>query len=227
MTAVVVAAYGADAIEYAAESNPANLVVNLFIRHTPPLIVEAMHLLLLGSAFAALLALHNVANRYLYTLGRERLLPQWLAATHVRYKSPWRAGLMQSLLAVSMIVLTVVLGVDPYLGLLLWGSALGLIGIIFLWTLCAAAIVLYMHRHGHLEALWSSTVAPLGAFGVLVTILVLALSNVSFLTAATPLVDRLLLGAGALAFGLGIGASLSMRYRHPDHYAKFAAGRPL
>ncbi len=224
MTAVVVAAYGADAIEYAAERDPANLIVNLFIRYTPPLIVDAMHVLLLGSAFAALLALHNVANRYLYTLGRERLLPKWLAVTHLQHKSPWRAGLLQSLLAVVLIVLTVVLGVDPYLGLLLWGSALGLIAIIFLWTLCSAAVVLYMHRHGHLEKLWSSTMAPLTAFGVLASILALALSNVSFLTGGTAFVDRLLLGTGALAFGLGIGASFYMRYRHPEHYARFAEG---
>lgn len=66
--------------------------------------------------------------------------------------------------------------------------------------------------------------APLTAFGVLASILVLALSNVSFLTGGTAFVDRLLLGTGAMAFGLGIGASFCMRYRHPEHYARFAEG---
>lgn len=223
MTAVVVAAYGADGITAAAERDTANLVVNLFIRYTPPLIVEAMHVLVLGSAFAALLALHNVANRYFYALGRDGLLPASLAMTHPRYRSPWHAGLLQSLLALAVIASTVLLRVDPYLGLLLWGSALGLIGIIFLWALCSLAIVLYLRRMED-QSLWSSTVAPSVAFVVLAGIFALALSNVAFLTGATPLVDRLLLGALSLAFGIGIARSLQMRCLRPGLYLKFAQG---
>jgi len=225
MTAIVVAAYGASAIAQMAQQDPSNLVVNLFIRYTPQLIVEAMHLLLLGSAFAALLALHNVANRYFYALGRDRLLPAWLGTTHATYKSPWRAGVLQSGLAVAFIGLTAVLGVDPYLGLLLWGSALGLIGIVFLWALCSAATVAYLRRSDHSESAWNTVVAPLVASSVLALVFALALRNIDFLTGGPPLVDWLLLGAVASAFGVGIMASLSMRRRHPHHYAKFAEGR--
>lgn len=223
MTAVVVAAYGASHIAAAAEQDPANLVINLFIRYTPPLIVEAMHVLVLGSAFAALLALHNVANRYFYALGRDGLLFPLLAKTHPRHRSPWHAGLLQSLLGLSTIASTVLLGVDPYLGLLLWGSALGLIGIIFLWAMCSLSILLYLRRMDD-QSWWSSTVAPAVAFVVLTGVFTLALANVAFLTGATPVVDRLILGALLLAFGIGFARSLHLRRWRPDLYSKFAQG---
>ncbi len=92
MSAVIVAAYGVDQIQAQAEADPINLVVNLFTRYTSPLLVDVMNVLLLGSAFAALLALHNVANRYFYAMGREGLLPRHLAVTHAKRHSPWLAG---------------------------------------------------------------------------------------------------------------------------------------
>jgi amino acid transporter len=224
MTAVVVTAYGASGIQQKAADDPVNLVVNLFVQYTPSAVADAMHLLLLGSAFAALLALHNVANRYFYALGREHLLPKMLATTHPKYKSPWFAGIVQSLLAVIFIGLTRVFGVDPYLGLLLWGSALGMLGIIFLWALCSAAIVVYMHRHNHAEGVWSTKAAPLVAFIALAATLTLALANFTLLTGATPRVNTLLVGVGVLAFAVGIGDALSMRRRHPTHYARLTEG---
>ena len=207
-----------------AADDPVNLVVNLFVQYTPSAVTDAMHLLLLGSAFAALLALHNVANRYFYALGREHLLPKMLATTHPKYKSPWFAGIVQSLLAVVFIGLTRVFGVDPYLGLLLWGSALGMLGIIFLWALCSAAIVVYMHRHNHVEGVWSTKAAPLVAFIALAATLILALANFTLLTGATPRVNTLLVGVGVLAFAVGIGDALRMRHRHPTHYARLTEG---
>ncbi len=227
MTAIVVTGYGASIIQQKATQDPVNLVVNLFVRYTPPLIVQAMRLLLLGSAFAALLALHNVANRYFYALGRDRLLPKWLATTHEKHKSPWLAGLVQSVLAIVCICSTVALGVDPYLGFLMWGGALGLLGIIFLWALCSAAIVIYMYRHDHGESLWSTRVAPLAALSALLGTLWLALANFSFLTGAGPLVDTLLISTAVVAFVLGAGVALRMRTSHPFHYRHLAEGGGL
>jgi amino acid transporter len=219
-----VTAYGATAIQAKAKADPVNLVVNLFSRYTPAVIVNAMHILLLGSAFAALLALHNVANRYFYSLGREHLLPGMLGVTHSKHRSPWLAGLTQSVLAALFIGLTLLFGVDPYLGLLLWGSALGLVGIIFLWALCSAAIFVYMRGRRCSEGLWQTKVAPLVAFLALTCVLMLAFDNVSFLTGATALVNNLLIGGGVLAFVFGIVGALRMRIRHPVRYERLAQG---
>jgi amino acid transporter len=227
MTAVVVTGYGASVIQQRAAQDPVNLVVNLFIGYTPPIVVGAMRLLLLGSAFAALLALHNVANRYFYAMGRDRLLPIGLATTHAKHKSPWVAGVLQSTLAVVCIGLTVAFHVDPYLGFLMWGSAIGLMGIIFLWSLCSIAILIYMYRHDHDDSIWSTLIAPLAALSALLATLWLALANFSFLTGAGALVNALLIGLTVLAFAFGAAKALRMRTAHPLHYSRLAEGGNL
>ncbi|MFK3972991.1 APC family permease [Pseudomonas sp. NPDC087358] len=218
MSAVIVAAYGSDMIQAEAEKDPINLVVNLFVRFTSPPVVDVMNLLLLGSAFAALLALHNVSNRYFYAMGREGLLPGWLALTHPQRKSPWLAGLLQSSLAVVFIGLTVVCGVDPYLGLLLWGSALGMLGIILLWALCSLAVLVYMRRRPGGESLWTVVIAPTASFLALSVIFVLAIDNIALLTGASDQVNGLLLACGAGAFVLGGARALWMRRAEPLRY---------
>lgn len=220
MSAVIVAAYGGDLIQAEAEKDPINLVVNLFIRFTSPPLVDVMNILLLGSAFAALLALHNVANRYFYAMGRESLLPGWLATTHPKRQSPWLAGLLQSVLAVVFIGLTVLCGVDPYLGLLLWGSALGMLGIILLWALCSLAVLVYMRRHRGDENLWTVVIAPTASFLALSLIFVLAMDNIALLTGASNLVNGLLLACGGAAFLLGAVRALHMRRSDPHRYGQ-------
>jgi amino acid transporter len=165
-----------------------------------------------------------VANRYFYALGRERLLPKVFSLTHGVYQSPWLAGLCQSSLAVVIIVLTLACSVDPYLGLLLWGSALGLVGIIFLWALCSAAVIVYFRRHRADGNVWATFVAPLVALVALVAVFVLALANFSFLTGATAQVNDWLLSVMVAAFILGLGVTLRMRSRSPRRYAALAAG---
>ena len=222
MSAVIVAAYGVGNIQAQAEADPINLVVNLFARYTSPALVDVMNVLLLGSAFAALLALHNIANRYFFAMAREGLLPRRLAVTHATRQSPWLAGVAQSALALVFIGLTVWCGVDPYLGLLLWGSALGMLGIILLWALCSLAVLLYLRRHRQGEGVWTATLAPAASCLALSLILGLAVVNITLLTGASDLVNALLLGSGALAFVIGVGIALWLRARHPQRYAQLA-----
>ena len=51
-----------------------------------------MSLLILTSSFACGMAFHNTASRYLYSLGREGVLPQVVAETHDHHKSPHKAS---------------------------------------------------------------------------------------------------------------------------------------
>jgi hypothetical protein len=105
----------------------------------------------------------------------------------------------------------------------LWGSSLGLIAIILLWAMCSLSIVLYLRTKGGQSA-WNSLLAPAIAFLLLSGVFILVLANVTILTGATPMVNRLLLSALVLAFGTGIVRGLHMRHRRPDLYAKFASG---
>lgn len=218
ITWIVVTAYGPSQIGDAANADPVNLVSALFGSYTPGPFTDIMQILLLGSAFAALLALHNATNRYFYAMGRSELLPGVLGRTHPVRKSPWVAGLVQSAIALIVIVGCAVTGVDPYLGLLGGGSALGFVGIIGLWALCCAAVIRYLRANASQVGLWSSTVAPgLGLIGLL-TVLVLVLTNFSLLSGMDTTMNAVLLGLAAAGLLGGPLLALRLRRRRPRAY---------
>ncbi|GAA2853993.1 APC family permease [Streptosporangium fragile] len=222
ITWVIVMAYGADKIGAAAEADPVNLVVAVFETHVPAPITEVMKVLLLTSAFAALLALHNAANRYFFAMGREGLLPRALGRTHPRTKAPWRAGLLQTALAAAAVVTFAVFGLDPYLGLLLWGSALGFLGIIALWALCCLAVIRFLRRQAPEAGLFRTTIAPGLSFLALAVVLFLVLSNLPLLTGAGTTTNVLIVGIGLVAVVVGVVRALHLRARSPRLYAGLA-----
>ena len=211
VTFIITMAYGADNIQALAKADPVNLVVNLFGTYTSPIVVDIMSILLLFSAFAALLALHNVCNRYFYVMGREGLLPSSLARTSSRHRSPTVAGTVQSVLAAVVLLLVVGLGVDPYLGLLLWGTALGLIGIITLWTVCSLAISVFLAKAAGRHSVFETYVAPILAFFGLAAVLAVVLSDLSLLTSETGLVNWLIVLSALVAVGAGVLSAARLR----------------
>jgi amino acid transporter len=66
---------------------------------------ELMSILILTSSFACGMAFHNTASRYLYSLGREGVLPKMVAETHDHHKSPHKASAVQSVLAAVWVLL--------------------------------------------------------------------------------------------------------------------------
>ncbi|MCO5969325.1 APC family permease [Actinoallomurus soli] len=222
ITWTIVQAIGADGIAAAAAKNTAGLVIAVFDQYTPSPVSAVMQLLLLTSAFAALLALHNAANRYLFALGREGLMPSAFGRTHPRTRAPHMAGGAQTLLAAAVIVVWAVSGLDPYLELLLWGSAIGFLGIIVLWALCCLAVISYLRRNHPEAGPWRTLIAPGLSFLALCVILVLAVANVSLLTGAGTAVNAVLLGLCVFVFVSGIASALSLRSRAPRRYAVLA-----
>ncbi|WP_175987322.1 APC family permease [Microbacterium tenebrionis] len=223
MAYAIVTAYGVENIEEAAAADTAGLALSLFEKHTPAWLVDVTLVLLLLSAFAALLALHNASNRYLYALGREGLLPAKFGSVHPRTRSPWVAGTAQSLFALVVLVLCVVLNIDPYLGLLLWGSALGFLGIIGLWALCSLAVVVYLRREHPEAGLWRTTIAPSISFVALSLVLVLVVANFDLFSGGAPFVNEILIGLAVIAVVVGIARALYLRTRSPERYARLGS----
>ncbi|MFI0410554.1 APC family permease [Actinomadura sp. 3N508] len=222
ITWTIVQAIGAGGIGAAAEQNTETLVTGVFDRYTPESIVAVMEILLLTSAFAALLALHNAANRYLFALGRERLMPTPFGRTHPRTRSPYLAGVAQTVLATVVVAAWAVFDLDPYLGLLLWGSSIGFLGIITLWALCCLAVIVYLRRNRVPDGLWRTLIAPGLALVLLCVVIVLVVSNISLLTGAGTVTNAILLGSCVIAFAVGIASAMSLRSRDPGQYAVLA-----
>ncbi|MFI7301251.1 APC family permease [Streptomyces sp. NPDC050121] len=127
---------------------------------------DVLPILLATSLFAGILAFHNSANRYLFSLGREGLLPHGLTAINRRH-SPWVAGTAQTVLSVLLVMPFAILGKDPVLTLFSWFSGVAVLGVMLLYFLTSASIVVFFRRSRADTRPWNTLIAPvLGALGI-------------------------------------------------------------
>jgi amino acid transporter len=76
-------------------------------------IVDTARALFVTSLLAAMISSHNTTARYVFALGRERVLPSVFGRTDVRTGAPKAGSVAQSVLGLVVIVLYAVLGLDP------------------------------------------------------------------------------------------------------------------
>ncbi|QFR96891.1 APC family permease [Streptomyces tsukubensis] len=127
---------------------------------------DLLPVLLATSLFAGILAFHNSANRYLFSLGRERRLPHVLCTLN-RRGAPWTAGVAQTAIAVLLVVPFALAGRDPVVTLFSWFSGVAVLAIMLLYFLTSVSVVVYFRRHRPDRRRWNTTVAPsLGALGI-------------------------------------------------------------
>src|SRR5690242_8646077 len=65
---------------------------------------DILSYLIITGSFACGMAFHNTTARYLYSLGRERVLPPALGRTHPRHRSPHIASTTQSVIAALIVI---------------------------------------------------------------------------------------------------------------------------
>ena len=170
------------------QTNPATFFFDTSTRLIGPWSTSIMSYLILTSSFACAMAFHNTAARYIYSLGRERVLPAILGKTHARYKTPYVASFLQSIAAAAVIIAFAVFvgSNDPtgqaygqVYGLM---ALLGTILILSAQALVSVAIVVYFRTH-HPEDhhWWKTLVAPILAFVAQVYVLWLCASHMDFL----------------------------------------------
>lgn len=152
---------------------------------------EVMSILIITSSLACGMAFHNTAARYMYSLGREGVLPRSLGSTHARYHSPHRASIVQSVLAliwVSLFALS--LGTDDptaqaYVGLYTLLAILGTMLLLTLQALVSVAILVYFRKHhAHEGKPFSVVVAPVISFLAQAALIYLLVDNLSTLGGA-------------------------------------------
>jgi amino acid transporter len=220
MAWIAVVAFGESGIVAAASENPTELffiATEQYVGHGATVVME---LLLITSAFASTLAFHNTTSRYLFTLGREGLLPGRLASVHPRHGSPHVASAVQAAAAVVVVLLFALAGADPYLGLFLLMVGPGILAVIVLQALCAVAIVVYFRRHaaGHGMSVWATLAAPLASLVGLVVATWLVAINFDLLSGRTDWVNVLLLACLPVAFAVGVVVTTVLRRRDPARY---------
>ena len=99
--AMIVTVGPADLQKQTGEHGPGVVFAGL-AAHWGDSVATLANLLFLTSVFAALLSFHNGVARYLFALGRERVLPAALSRVGTRSGGPVAGSLAQSALALSL-----------------------------------------------------------------------------------------------------------------------------
>lgn len=219
---VAVGAIGPAHLRSVARQQLGNLFFKISDTFASSLLTTVMQVLLITSLFAAILALHNATNRYMYVLGRERVLPGWLGQVHSGHASPHRASVVQTAVNVVVVGIFAVAGLDPYTNLATSMIGLGTLGIVALQAATSVSVIGFFRNRAD-RHWWRTFLAPgLGAIG-LITGVVLLVRNFSVLTGTHNVVVSALpwlLAAGVVS---GVGYALWLRSSHPDRYAGLAA----
>ncbi|OAH13602.1 APC family permease [Streptomyces jeddahensis] len=127
---------------------------------------DVLPALLATSLFAGILTFHNSANRYLFSLSRDGLLPRRLCTVSTRH-SPWIAGCAQTVIALALVVPFALAGKDPVLTLFSWFSGLAVLAMMLLYLLTSVSVVVFFRRGRQDTRLWNTLIAPtLGALGL-------------------------------------------------------------
>lgn len=185
----------------------------------------AMDFLVVSGFFACVFAWQNNAARYLYSLGRDRILPSALGRTHPQHKSPHIAATVQAVIVILTVVIFAAGGADPLLELGTWLAIFCTLAVIFVQLLVSLAVIGYFNRIGrqttsdYLKTLAAPIVGALGQ----VVIMVLLLDNITFLAGADELVVKLSPLYVAIIVLIGVGYALWLRSNDPERYA--AIGR--
>lgn len=179
-----------------------------------------MTILLLVSLFAALMALHNSATRYLYALGRARLLPYRLSKTKAN-GTPEFASIVQFSFAVIVAGLFALFGMDPISTLVPSMTGLGTLGIVLLQCTAALSIVVYFRKTKDKRYL-KTLVAPVIGFIALLNVVVMAFVHFPTMAGSdNPVIGMLpLLLLVAIIFGYFYGYHL--KRNRPEIYLKLS-----
>ncbi|GAA2120791.1 APC family permease [Kitasatospora saccharophila] len=229
---VIIEAFGAGQVVEAITADPTSLFFTAAHDYVGAWAADAMHILIVSSVFAALLAFHNAINRYTHALATEGVLPARLGRIHPRHGSPHTAGLLQTALSAVVIGAFAAAGADPYLQLLIWVNTPGVIGIVLLQALAALAVPFFFRRISHREGALRTVVAPVASVLLMAGALYLVISKIALLTGASASVNTLLIVLVPVVLAAGAVLGRWLRAARPEVYARLAAdpeeaaGRP-
>lgn len=179
------------------------------------------------SIFAALMAFHNAAARYFFSMGRARILPHALSRLGKHNQAPIGGSLAQSAVALVFIIVFAIAGSNselgelfPVLTMFTWLTNSAAFGLVFLLCITSLATIGYFRKdprgYGPFVRLW----APLIAAIALAVVFLLILVNFDVMIEAEgPSVLRWLLPAIMLGSGaLGVIWGHILRSKKPEIY---------
>ena len=192
-----------------------------------PFAANVANLLFVTSLIAALVAFHNAAARYFFSLGRSRVLPKRFAASSTK-GAPIAGSLTQTLLAVVVIAGFAVAGngsdmgeLVPVLPLFTWLTNAAAFGLVFLLAVVSVSIMVWLNKQEKNYSLFTRVIAPLVSACGLVAVFVLVLMNFPLMIGDTgPDALVWVMPGIIIASGLvGLAWGEYLKHRKPHIYA--------
>ncbi|WP_053387693.1 APC family permease [Leucobacter japonicus] len=216
---MLVAAFGSGA-QQVANDNLAEMFTMGASQFIGVWFADVVNLLLITAVIAALLSIHNASTRYIFNMGTDGGLAKAIGGVHPRFRSPYRASLVSSMIAAATVLAFAIGNSDPnftYAAL----AGVGSTGIIMLMVLVSASVVVWFRRNPKEpgENLWKTLIAPLASTLFFLTLAIFALVNYDLVVGGAPgELDWLLLILAA-PFLAGLIVALVLKSRNPDQYA--------
>lgn len=218
-------ATGPDALVATARRHGTETIFVVAGAHFNGVLVDLARLLFITSMLAAGISFHNTIARYLFALGRERILPAFFGRTSVRTGAPQVGSLAQSALSLLVVLSVVLLDGDPVTAFYV-GPAVGGAGVLALIFATAVAIIVFFARDHRGEGVLHRLGAPVPAALILGVMTWIAFTHMDVLLgmpAEHPLVTVIPVAFTVIAV-LGVLWALILRATNPTVYAQVGMG---
>ena len=162
--------YGTDEVQNAANANPEGFVFELAGRYVGGWFVTFMTVLILTSLLAMFLGFHSIAARYVFTLARAGLLPDYFGQANAKSGSPNRAILFTSAIVALVVGGFLFSGADSMTVVYPWLASLGTVSIQTMLVITSISVVAFFLNNKVDTRIWHTRIAPgLAALGFLAT----------------------------------------------------------
>jgi len=220
--------HSTDAAAAVAQNDSANFFFNPAKAYSGQFLKDCLSWFIITGSFACGMAFHNTTARYMFSLGRERVLPPVLGRTHHKFHSPHIASTTQSLIAALLMgAFALFAAVDAKTGaaqsvayIQVYGlmALMGVVSILAIQAIVSLAILNYFRTHHKNEHHWWTTVtAPILAAAAQAYVLYLAIKNLDFLGSGYSYA-KWLCWADLGIFLIGLGYALYLKRRNRAKY---------
>ncbi|WP_116952566.1 APC family permease [Jiangella endophytica] len=182
--------------------------------------------LFITSVLAAMISFHNTVARYVFALGRERVLPSALGRTSASSGAPVAASIVQSVIGLVVILVYVFFDLDPLVQLFFYLGTTGGFGVLTLVTVTAVGVLAFFARHPSGENAWRRVIAPVLALILLVIVVILAIANYDILIGVAPSAPErwILPGLFVVAALIGVLWARFLKSSRPEVYDAIGRG---
>ncbi|MDO4545472.1 MAG: APC family permease [Bacillota bacterium] len=212
--------YGADNVQQVATNEIATMFSTALGTLTAQIMNDIVAALACFSVFASMLSIHNVAARYLFSLGQDGVIPRLFGKVHVKHHSPYVAATFVGCFWVAMLVIFAASGKpSDYLYPLFSGSGVFLTLLVIL--LAAIAVPAYFKKNPQFKfSKFATLLAPIVGIIGLAFIVYMAVINFGALLGSTGIVTVIFF-TGIVIYVIGSYCySIYLEKRKPEIFAK-------